>query len=364
MDTMVLLNPGPVNLTSRVRAALAGPDLCHREDEYFDIQDEVRRRLLEIYDLDPAQWAAVVLSGSGTAAVESMICSIVPPDGGVAVIENGVYGERMSQMAGAYGFDTQPVTHDWGVPVDLDQLESTLGGHDSVTHVACVHHETTTGRLNDLASIGAICRARGRGLLVDAVSSFGAEHMDFEGWGITACAAVSNKCLHGAPGVAIVIVRRDALVGDASQRRSVYLDLATYYRAQDQRGTPFTPAVPAMLALREALRELAEQGGQSARHQRYRDLATRIEHGLVGLGLAPLLGTGESSLALRAWRLPENLSYDTLHDRLKRDGFIIYHGQGGLADRIFRIANMGAVSDNDVDRLIGAMGSILANPSP
>ncbi len=110
---MLLLNPGPVTLTERVRRSLLQPDLCHRESEFFDLQDEARRRLLAVYDLDPAVWSAVLLTGSGTAAVESMIAALVPEAGRVLTIENGVYGERIAQICAQYAIDHERVVGDW-----------------------------------------------------------------------------------------------------------------------------------------------------------------------------------------------------------------------------------------------------------
>ena len=177
---MLLLNPGPVTLTERVRRSLLQPDLCHRESEFFDLQDEARARLVAAYELDPAEWAAVLMTGSGTAAVESMIAALVPQDGKLLVIENGVYGERITQIATQYGIAHEVLKHEWMQAPDLAQIAARLdaGGY---SHVAVIHHETTTGRLNDLGAIAGVCRSRGVKMLVDGVSSFGAEAIDFAG---------------------------------------------------------------------------------------------------------------------------------------------------------------------------------------
>ncbi|OXI29766.1 2-aminoethylphosphonate aminotransferase [Burkholderia sp. AU16741] len=346
---MLLLNPGPVTLTERVRRSLLQPDLCHREGEFFDLQDEARARLVAAYELDPAEWAAVLMTGSGTAAVESMIAALVPQDGKLLVIENGVYGERITQIATQYGIAHDVLKHEWMQAPDLAQIAAKLdaGGY---SHVAVIHHETTTGRLNDLDAIAEVCRARGVKMLVDGVSSFGAEAIDFAGGVIDAVAATANKCLHGVPGAAFVIVRRRALVKAAS--RTYYLDLGRLAKLQDQRNTPFTPSVHAYYALVEALREFDEAGGWRARHAHYKALADQAQAGLAARGMPLVLPEGESSVVLRAYRLPQGVTYEALHDGLKARGFVIYAGQGGLSKELFRISTMGAIQAADVERLL------------
>ncbi|KVC72967.1 2-aminoethylphosphonate aminotransferase [Burkholderia ubonensis] len=346
---MLLLNPGPVTLTERVRRSLLQPDLCHRESEFFDLQDEARARLVAAYGLDPAEWAAVLMTGSGTAAVESMIAALVPQGGKLLVIENGVYGERIAQIATQYAIAHEVLKHEWMQAPDLAQIAARLDA-GGFSHVAVIHHETTTGRLNDLGAIADVCRARGVRLLVDGVSSFGAEAIDFAGGDIDAVAATANKCLHGVPGAAFVIVRRSALAQAAS--RTYYLDLGRLAKLQDQRNTPFTPSVHAYYALVEALREFDEAGGWRARHARYKALADQAQAGLAARGMPLVLPEGASSVVLRAYRLPQGVTYEQLHDGLKARGFVIYAGQGGLSKELFRISTMGAIEAADVERLL------------
>ncbi|MCO8590727.1 2-aminoethylphosphonate aminotransferase [Burkholderia multivorans] len=352
---MLLLNPGPVTLTERVRRSLLQPDLCHRESEFFDLQDEARARLVAAYELDPAEWTAVLMTGSGTAAVESMIAALVPKDGKLLVIENGVYGERITQIATQYGIAHDVLKHEWMQAPDLAQIAARLdaGGY---SHVAVIHHETTTGRLNDLDAIAGVCRAHGVKLLVDGVSSFGAEAIDFAGGDIDAVAATANKCLHGVPGAAFVIVRRSALANAAS--RTYYLDLGRLAKLQDQRNTPFTPSVHAYYALVEALREFDEAGGWRARHARYKALADQAQAGLAARGMPLVLPEGTSSVVLRAYRLPQGVTYEALHDGLKARGFVIYAGQGGLSKELFRISTMGAIEAADVERLLDGFSEL------
>jgi 2-aminoethylphosphonate-pyruvate transaminase len=357
---MILLNPGPVNLSDRVRQALLRPDLCHREVEFAQLQQSIRERLLKVYDLNGDRWAAVLLTGSGTAAMEAMLTSLVPMNGKVLAIENGVYGERLSRIADIYGIDYISLPHPWGAEIDLNRLKTVLEQHQDITHIAVVHHETTTGRLNNLSQLSTICQERGIQLLVDAVSSFGAEELDFESWGISACAATANKCLHAVPGTSFVILRRDALESASIKKRTLYLDLATYCREQDKGSTPFTQSVQTFYALAEALLELEEQGGWQQRRQHYSELANLVRKGLIAMDFKPLLPESSSSVVLNAYYLLEGWSYFKFHDQLKEQGgFVIYGGQGELAKSIFRVSTMGAITRSDMERFLAVVEKML-----
>jgi 2-aminoethylphosphonate-pyruvate transaminase len=357
---MLLLNPGPVTLSERVRHSLLQPDLCHRESEFFALQDEARQRLLSTYDLDPEFWTAVLITGSGTAAVESMTAALVPDGGRLLNLENGVYGERIAQICSQYRIAHERISVPWTQPLDLDAVSERLDaakGDAGFTHIAVVHHETTTGRLNNLGPLTDLCRTRGLGLIVDGASSFGAENIDFGDSSLSAVAATANKCLHGVPGAAFVLVRRSCLAKAAS--RTYYLDLGRLARMQDQRNTPFTPAVHAYYGMVEALREFEEEGGRPARYKRYAALAEQVRAGLGKLGIDPLIAPEQSSVVLRAYNLPRGKTYIELHDALKAEGFVIYAGQGDLSKTLFRISTMGQVTAADINRLLKCFAQLV-----
>ena len=353
----ILLNPGPVTLSDGVRRAAVAEDLCHREPEFTRIQEAVLNGLVAVYDCDPAEWQSIALGGSGTVAMEAMVASLLPADGALLVLENGVYGERLSSIADIHGIENASVRAEWGAPIDLAAVEATLAS-GNFSHLAMVHHETTTGRLNPLAPVADLCQRHGVGLLLDAVSSFGAEEIPFEHPALVACAATANKCLHGIPGLCFVIARRAALAAAAEPPRSLYLHLPLWLEKQEAQTTPFTPSVNGFLALRQALVELRAQGGWPARRARYRELAGQVREALAGLGVQPLLEAADSSCALTAYRLPEGSSYEVVHDGLKRWGFVIYAGQGSLVAEMFRISTMGDITRYDMERLLAAMETV------
>jgi 2-aminoethylphosphonate-pyruvate transaminase len=357
---MLLLNPGPVTLSERVRNSLLQADLCHRESEFFDLQDEARLRLLGVYGLNAELWSAVLMTASGTAAVESMVAALVPRRGRLLIVENGVYGDRIAQICAQYAIEHERLVGDFMKPLDLRAVEARLDAPANalgVTHLAVVHHETTTGRLNDLNALSALCRRYGVGLLVDAVSSFGAEAIDFADESLFAVAATANKCLHGVPGAAFVIARRSVL--EQAVSRTFYLDLGRLARAQDARSTPFTPSVHAYYALVEALREYADQGGRIARYRHYAALAEQLRSGLAAMGIESVVPPEESSVVLRSYALPKRLTYEALHDALKAQGFVIYAGQGNLSKTLFRISTMGTVTSTDIVRLLACFVGLL-----
>jgi 2-aminoethylphosphonate-pyruvate transaminase len=355
IEKVCLMNPGPVTLSRRVRQALQRPDLCHREPDFAALQNDVRDRLVRVYPAAERDFVAVLLTGSGTAAVEAMVGSLVPHAGKAVVVENGIYGERISAMLRVQGKHFAVVRSDWTEPMDVAAVARTLEDDPAVTHVIAVHHETTTGRLNDIRALGSICKQRGVPLLLDTVSSFGGEEIDFAAWNVEACASTANKCLHGVPGICFVIVRKDILTKRASAAVSLYLDLFRNYEEQCKGYPLFTPAVQSLYGLQEALGELQESGGWEARQSHYSKLSRLIRTGLRERG-APLLLQGDHcySATLTSFYLPVGVEFRPLYERLRRTGFVIYPGVHWLAATVFRVAVMGDLTRRDAIRFLDA----------
>jgi 2-aminoethylphosphonate-pyruvate transaminase len=355
----ILLNPGPVSLSARVRRAAVRADYCHREPDFLAIQREVIGGIGAVYGCDQEIWTSVALGGSGTTAMEAMLASLIPAGERLLVLENGVYGERLSEIARIHGIAHEAVRFPWGAAPDLEQLRRALAG-GGFRWMAAVHHETTTGRLNPLAGLLDLCAEQQAALLADTVSSFGAEDIPFGHSALAACAGTANKCLHGMPGLAFVVVRRDVLDNGAPER-SLCLHLPRWAAQQDRDATPFTPPVNAYLALQEALGELAEQGGWSARRARYLELAEAVRAALADCGVEPWLPPEVSASALRSYGLPPGVNYNAVHDGFRQRGFVIYAGQGGLSGEMFRISTMGEIGDDDLARLEQAVAEVFAH---
>lgn len=344
---MILLNPGPVTLTPRVRQALTDEDLCHREPEFEKLLGNIHHRLTQVYPESSNGFDPLIITGSGTAAVEAMLATLAPRETPTLVLCNGVYGERMADMLHRQGKPTIKLEHSWASAWDLIAVERLLDENPTTTHLAAVHHETTTGRLNNLSGLAQIARNRGIKLLIDAVSSFGGEALDWTNWPLEAVAATANKCMHGAPGISFVFVEKSRLETGSSFSPSLYLDLLNYHGAQTAGVPAFTPAVPICHALQAALIELEESGGWRDRHARYEQLSRTLREHLARLGVTALIPAAEASSVLTAFPLPPGTDHQVWHDLLKAHGFVIYGGQGEFAEQIFRIANMGAITDAD-----------------
>jgi len=355
----ILLNPGPANTTPTVRAALVMPDLCHREPEYFDMMRRCRAELTRLAGCGD-DWTSVLFTGSGTAAVEAAICSAVPADRALLVVDNGVYGDRMLRIARAHGITAHAVRTDIFTPVRAADVEAALTAHADVSHVALVHHETTTGLLNPVADVARVAQRLGRRLIVDAMSSLFGESLDVAQEPLDFVTASANKCLQGVPGVSFVLARRSALEALRGRPpRSVYLDLHAHFTTQEQDNTPFTPAVQVMHAMEQALTELAQEGVKQ-RIARYADNARVLREGLERLGLAVLVAPEGRSNILTTFRLPPGLTYEALHDALKRRGYVIYAGQGDLRRYAFRVANMGTLTPENMAGVVQAFASAVA----
>jgi 2-aminoethylphosphonate-pyruvate transaminase len=354
----VLLNPGPANTTPSVRQALVMPDLCHREPEFFRIMRACRERLVRLAGGGP-DGTAIILTGSGTAAVEAAICSAVPPDAALLIVNNGVYGDRMLRIARAHGIRAELLTYDVVTPVNPADVERALRTHPDVSHVSVVHHETTTGLLNPVADVVRVAARAGRRVLVDAMSSLFGEPLDIGQEGIDFVMASANKCLGGIPGISFALAHRrvvEALKGRAP--RSVYLDLYNHWLQQEADNTPFTPAVQVLHAMQAALGEL-EREGVGARIARYAENARVLRAGMAGLGFEILVPEPARSSILTTFRLLPGLAYDALHDAMKRRGYIIYAGQGDIRTYAFRVANMGTLTPHDMAEVVAAFAAVL-----
>ncbi len=353
----ILLNPGPVNISERVRRALLGADICHREEEYTHLMGSIRSRLCQAFA--PSGFTAVVITGSGTAALEAAVASSVEPGRAMLVIVNGVYGERIARMAILHGIRVVKVAGEWTQPPDLGRVDAALQSDPGIQVVTMVHHETTTGLINPVQQVGRLAKAAGKPFLVDSISGLGGEALDLNASGINLCVGCPNKCIRGVPGLAFVLARHEEMTRLACiAPRSVYLSLYENWQAQEKGEPLFTPAVQVGYAFGEALAELLEET-VPARIARYAGIAALLREGFDRLGLSFLLPPPLRGNTITALELPRGVSYAQLHDQLKAHGFVIYAGQGALAPRIFRVANMGDVSPDDYRGFLSVLEAII-----
>ena len=338
----VLLNPGPAVVSDRVHRAVAGPDLCHREPEYSEMFARIREKLFRVAGVG-RDWQLALIAGSGTAAMEAMVGASVREGHHLLVCRNGVYGDRLATIGERLGIETLAIHAAQTEPIDPAMVASALDADPDIDAVALVHHETTTGLLNPVHEIAALAGARGVRVIVDAISSLGAEELRLAGSGIDMVACTSNKCLHGLPGTAFVLLSPTGAKRAAeAPRRSLYLDITGYLEAQEKNSVPFTPAVPTVYGLEAALDELLDEGLEH-RQAAYRGRVAFLDQALGRLGMEPTVAAENRSSSVRSFRLPDGVDYRNLHDALKRDGYVIYAGLGDAAKTTFRICTLGAL---------------------
>jgi 2-aminoethylphosphonate-pyruvate transaminase len=352
---MILLNPGPANTTETVKKALVCEDICPRELEFGDVMERVADGLVRV--VHPGRdYAAVLFGGSGTAAVEAAVASTVSDAGRLLVIDNGAYGKRIGQIAAQYRMPHD--VEDFGVGgwPDLDRVEAALK-KQRYSHVAVVHHETTTGMLNPVEPIAALAKQHGADVIVDAMSSYAGMPIDVQAMGADYLISSSNKCIQGMAGLSFVIARKDKLEKLSSiPGRSTYLDLAQQYKfflnAHQMR---FTPPVQIVYALDQALTEFFAEG-QAARWSRYLSCFEALDGGVRALGFRRLLPERMMSRILTAYLEPDHAryDYDVMHGHLKTRGYTVYPGKGAKK-ATFRLANMGAITPDHMRGFVGAL---------
>jgi 2-aminoethylphosphonate-pyruvate transaminase len=363
---LVLLNPGPCTTSARVKAAAMRHDVCHRDAEYGRDVARVADKLRRICG-GSEEHEVLLVTGSGTAAMECAIASTVPHagQGKILVLDNGAFGERLAEIARLHEMDLVHLRYEYGQHIEPADVEAALAAHPTIRVVAMVHHETSVGILNPVAAIGAICRRHDRLFLVDAVSSLGAEDLDVVRDDIDVLWGSANKCLHGAAGVSFLSVspRTWPMIAGVKPR-VYYLDLKRYRAVmQEKSQTPFTPAVGTLYALEAAADEwLAD--GKAARVAMYARRNRRLRAGLAELGLKAFTKSGQEAHSIVTASLPESVTFADLYEPLKLAGFVIYDCKPPLQGRYIQIANMGSIGEHAIDQFLDALAARLAALAP
>ena len=351
-----LFNPGPVVTSAGVKAALVHYDVCHRDEDYSGVVRRLQQKLRPVFGASEDH-EMLLLTGSGTAAMEMAVASVVPEGKKILTVANGAFGERLGEIARLHRIPHVSLSCPWGTLPDPSALEAMLDADPEIAVVAMIHHETSIGVVNPVGAVGRICRARSVTLVVDAVSSLGAEDLDVVRDNIDVCLSSANKCLHSVSGVSFVCVAPEVWPRIADiPPRVYYLDLKRYRRyLTEVAQTPFTPAVSSFFALEKALDELFEQGGVQARRETYRRRNLLIRRVLTDLGFQSFTNTGRESHTIFTARVPSFVEIDALYTRMKERGFIIYRCKGALGAHHIQIANMGELPDATIDAFLGAM---------
>lgn len=361
----LLFTPGPLTTSATVKAAMLH-DAGSRDDDFIQIVQEIRERLLALGGAASAggagDYECVLMQGSGTFAIESVISSAIPREGKLLVLVNGAYGRRIAQMARIHGIETETLETEENRIVSPQAVAERLAASRDITHVAVIHCETTTGIVNPIEEIGVVAEEAGAAYIVDAMSSFGAIAVDLEAVRIDFLISSANKCIEGVPGFGFVLARRQRLLEAKGQARTLSLDLHAQWAGLESNGQfRFTPPTHALLAFHQALLELEMEGGVAGRCARYLANHEVLMRGMLEMGFEPYLAPEHLSCIITTFRYPQDprFSFQEFYRRLSDLGFVIYPGKL-TAEPCFRIGTIGRLSPQDFEGLLDATRQALS----
>ena len=356
----VLFTPGPLTTSCTVRRAM-DRDLGSRDAEFIAVVARIREELVRLASGHP-EWTAVPLQGSGTFALEAAVTTALPRGGTLLVLQNGAYGARIACIARTQGIECRVLVFDESRAVDPAQVSAALEADSSITHVALVHCETTTGIENPLHAVAEAVAAAGRRLIVDAMSSFGALEVDLSRTAADFLVSSSNKCIEGVPGLAFVLCRKEALAECERNARALSpRPLRPMAGLRRQRPVSLSsPPTQVVLALERALAELRDEGGPRGRLARYRSNQARIAAGMRAFGFEFYLDEAVQSPIITTFRMPDDpgFRFEDFYADLSRAGFLIYPGKL-TGERCFRIGSVGRIGEVEIAGLLEAVGASL-----
>ena len=355
----ILLTPGPLTTTERTKRAMLH-DWGSWDASFNAVTAEIKKRLLAIVHGEGTH-VVVPLQGSGTFSVEAAVASVVPRDGHVLVLDNGAYCKRMGRLSTLMGRRTTVLARREDAPVGAEELEAALAADASITHVGLIHCETGTGVLNPMQEIADVCARRGKGLIVDAMSSFAALPIDARAVRFDALVAASGKCLEGVPGMGFVFLRNDVVARTAGNSHSLAMDLHDQHVYMEKTGQwRFTPPTHVVAALVEAIRQFEEEGGQPARLARYTANCEALVGGMDALGFVPFLPPEVQAPIIVTFHAPADPHYDfkRFYDAVKARGFILYPGKLTQLET-FRVGCIGAIGPAEMNEAVAAVAGAM-----
>ncbi len=360
MKNYKLLTPGPLTTTDTVKKEML-LDHCTWDDDYKQITQEIRKELLKLAHVSEEDYTVVLMQGSGTFGVESVLTSVIGEDEKLLIAANGAYGNRMASIAEHAKIDYVLYEEDFDKVPDAGKIAEYLDEDAKITHVVMVHSETTSGILNDIESVAKAVKERGKTFIVDAMSSFGGVDIQVGELGIDFIISSANKCIQGVPGFSFIICRRDKLMESKGKARSLSLDLYDQWETMEKDGKwRFTSPTHVVLAFRQALRELEEEGGIEKRQERYEKNNQILIENLAELGIRPYVGADVQGPIITTFYYPEhhNFSFQDMYQYIKERGYAIYPGKVTDADT-FRIGNIGEIYPEDMVKVTAIISEFL-----
>lgn len=357
----ILLTPGPLTTSQATKQAMLR-DWGSWDTSFNRITGTLCRDLVDIVH-GGDDYVCVPLQGSGTFSVEAAIGTLVPRDAKILVPQNGAYCQRILKICKYLGraHVELPIPEDQAAGAAL--IEQALLRDTSITHVAQVHLETGAGLLNPLREIAALCKKHGKGLIVDAMSSFGAIDIDVRDTPLDALIAASGKCIEGVPGIGFVIARKTVLEASQGNSHSLAMDLYDQYTyMQKTTQWRFTPPTHVVVALRAALDQYLAEGGQPVRGERYRRNCDALVKGMASLGFKPFLRPEVQAPVIVTFHAPADARYDfkTFYAKVREQGYILYPGKLTQIET-FRVGCIGAIDENEMHNVVGAIERALAD---
>ena len=326
----LLFTPGPLTTSTAVKEAMLR-DVGSRDADFVAVVGEIRELLPGVAGVSHADgYEAILIQGAGTFGIESVISSVIPAEGKLLTIINGAYGKRIHDIADRHGIETAVIEVKENTQPDPREVRRRLDGDSGITHVALVHCETSSGILNPLNEIGSVVKESGRTFIVDAMSSFGGIPLNVDEAAIDFLVSSANKCLEGVPGFSLVIADREQLLAIDGRARSVSLDLLAQWKGLEENGQfRFTPPTHAILAFRQALRELDDKGGVAARATRYAANHAALLRGMRRMGFREYVPAESQSHIITAFLFPEDprFEFTEFYQRLSSKGMLIYPGK-------------------------------------
>jgi 2-aminoethylphosphonate-pyruvate transaminase len=354
-----LFTPGPLTTSATTKQAMLR-DLGSRDHEFISIVKEVRQRLVALGN-GSDEYTAILMQGSGTFGIEATLSSVIPPNGKLLILINGVYGQRILRIADVHQIQSSELICSENTVPDVLALESALSQDPSITHVAVVHCETTTGIINPIDVYGEIVKRHKRTYVVDAMSSFGAYPIDLRACGIDYLISSANKCIEGVPGFSFILAKKDALENTEGYARTLSLDLFAQWQGLEGDGQfRFTPPIHAILAFRQALVELENEGGISARGARYCRNYELTLSAMQRMGFKAYLKPEDQGFIITSFYYLDhpNFDFQDFYARLSQKGHVIYPGKLSRAN-CFRIGHVGRLGIADVQALMSAIADTL-----
>jgi 2-aminoethylphosphonate-pyruvate transaminase len=355
-----LLTPGPLTTSRAVKEAMLR-DWGSWDGDFRAMTAEMRRRLVHMAGDDSREFDCVPMQGSGTFVVESMLAAFIPRDGKALVLANGAYGQRIAQTLHYLGRAHTLIDKGDYMPPRGPEVAAALDADPAITNVVVVHCETSSGILNPVDEISRVTYAKGRKLLIDSMSAFGAVPLDVHRTRCEALVSSANKCIEGVPGFGFIIGRISELEAAKGRAHSLSLDAHAQWSHMNATGQwRFTPPTHVVAAFMEALRTHEAEGGVPARGARYAANRDALVTGMRGLGFETLLGEAWLSPIIVTFFNPADPRFDfaTFYDLMKARGFVIYPGKLTVVDS-FRVGCIGRMDPDVMRRVVDAAGDCL-----